>query len=353
MNYSGLMLSCADLTTYRMLSRYAGPQEGVYSISLQHMATNRPRNINDEDLTSGSATLELPLSEPTSMSYFLQRIRLAELSREVTDRLPLRLSVSKATTHSQIMDIDAKFEQFVQQIPTFFCLDGGSLEEIAELNARRAPGIIIQRYILNNLVHAHRCKLHVHYLALGLSDPVYAQSREICLYSARMIIRAERMLEKENVPFVWTRLRFSGTLYCVVMASIVLLLDVCLNKNTGDEDERKREVADACNILGTAKKQSVMAEKLLDSLMRVLKKYQIFLPGLSENLATHNSHPVPRQVGELINRNGGHTVEGSMGEAPAAEADYSDTLWSGIDGGMDIDTVDWGKLFAELDSQFI
>lgn len=54
-----------------MLSRYAGPQEGVYTIDPRHMAANHPLNVNDEDLVDGNSVTDLPLSHPTSMSYFL------------------------------------------------------------------------------------------------------------------------------------------------------------------------------------------------------------------------------------------------------------------------------------------
>src|ERR1700722_8445016 len=102
-----------------MLSKYAGPQEGVYTISLHHMVVNKPRNANDEDLVDGMTNVELPLSQPTSMSYFLQRIRLAELCREFTDRVPLSISGPETIAYSQVMEVDAKFDKFVEEIPAF------------------------------------------------------------------------------------------------------------------------------------------------------------------------------------------------------------------------------------------
>ncbi|KFX96687.1 hypothetical protein O988_05207 [Pseudogymnoascus sp. VKM F-3808] len=263
--------------------RYAGPQEGSYTVNPQHMAVNKPRNINDEDLIDGMENIELPLSQPTSMSYFLQRIRLAELSREFTDQATHNIANPELIGYAQVMGIDTKFDNFIKDIPSFFSLEGGTINEIAQANRRRAPGIVIQRYILNSLVHAHRCKLHVPYLKRGSVDRAYARSREICLHAARMIIRAERQLEEEDLPFVLTRLKFSGMLYCVAMAIIVLILDVCFNKNATDYDAKKMEVIDACNILDAAKGQSVMAAKLLGSLLSVLPKYQVTLNGTQEN----------------------------------------------------------------------
>jgi len=54
-----------------MLSRYAGPQEGIYAINLRHMVVNKPRNINDIGFVDGIANVKLALSLPTMMSFSL------------------------------------------------------------------------------------------------------------------------------------------------------------------------------------------------------------------------------------------------------------------------------------------
>jgi len=146
--------------------------------------------------------------------------------------------------------------RFVKELPPFFCLDSGSLEEMAQTDPRRAPGIIIQRYILNSLIHAQRCELHLPYLARGSTEPAYVYS-----------------------PFVSTRLKFSGTLYDLSLASIVLLLNLCLNQGA-NEEACKGEGFDACRILEEARGQSATATKLLDSLMHVLRRHKVLHPAL-------------------------------------------------------------------------
>ena len=148
-----------------MLSRYAGPQEGIYTINLCHMVVNKPRNINDIGLVDGIANVELALSLPTMMSFSLQRIRLAEISREVTDHTPLSISRSAVMPESQIIENDAKFDEYVKGIPATLWIDGTRPNEALKAGAGDGPGTLIQRYLLTSMVHAHRCKLHVHYLS--------------------------------------------------------------------------------------------------------------------------------------------------------------------------------------------
>lgn len=326
------------------------------------MSVNIPRNVNDEDLVDGMPIVERPLDQPTSMSYFLQRVRLAELFRHVVDRVPLTFPRSDPISYHQILEVGAKFDKFIEEIPAFFCLDGPSLEQLAETCQQRAPVIIIQRYILNSIVHSQRCKLHWPYLTRASLDPAYAYSRETCLQAARLVIRTQRQLEKEQVPFVSTRLRFFAFLQCVFMAIVVLLLDICVNKGAGQEEARKAEVVDAWRILEDARGQSAMATKLLDTLTSVLRKYKVSLPGLNQTRSTdgngtplitieQRSRSIEPTWESVENDGQSRSVEGQRLSNPGLT--YFDEIWQNFDVGMDLDTLDWKSLFSELESQFI
>ena len=247
-----------------MLARYVGPSEGFYTINTSHMAVNKPRNADDDDLLDRMGNIERPLSQPTEISYFLQRIRLAEICRKFTDRAPLVTSSPNTASYSDIMDVDVELNAFINDIPSFFRLDGDNLVESSQHNSRRASGIATQRYMLNSLIHTQRCKLHIPYLIRSSVNPVYASSRKFCIQSACLIIQAELQLEKESLPFVHIRLKFSGLLYEVFMASIVLLLDMCLNKTAEQQEARRVEVAEAFRILGNARDQSPTAANFLE-----------------------------------------------------------------------------------------
>ncbi|CAI6084367.1 unnamed protein product [Clonostachys chloroleuca] len=78
-----------------MAARVGGVGEGIYSCHPRQMITKKPLNINDEEVLDGMSLHERPLSLPTSMSYTLQMIRLAELSRNIVDRSPLMMAPFK------------------------------------------------------------------------------------------------------------------------------------------------------------------------------------------------------------------------------------------------------------------
>lgn len=334
------------------MSRYAGPQEGIYTIHPRHMSVNKPRNANDEDLEDGMGSVELPLTHPTSMSYFLHRIRLGELCRELTDRFPLSISDPGKMLHAQITEIDTAFEDFIEGVPAFFKLDSAGLEQIPKTDPRRTPGVTVQRYILNSLMYAHRCKLHLHYLGRGPEDPMRTRSREKCLSSARIIIRTERILEKEDIPFVLTRFKFSGVLFCIFMAVIVLLLDVCLDEGAQHDEARKAEVMDAFSILEEARKESPIAVKLIESLMSVVRKHRVSLP-TSNRLQDESRPPSTGGIGivtpaatEELGVETGTSNLGSQGP-PDLGLSCLDEIWQSFDGQMDFDT-----LFSAIDAQF-
>lgn len=92
-----------------------GPQEGIYTIQPRHMRVNKPRNIHDGDLEREGPSFERPLSEPTPMSYFIQRIKLAEICRDVTDVMPLG-SFAEGTSYQSIVALDAKFQAYFNEL---------------------------------------------------------------------------------------------------------------------------------------------------------------------------------------------------------------------------------------------
>ncbi|KAJ5633691.1 hypothetical protein N7528_001533 [Penicillium herquei] len=336
-------------------SQYAGPQKGIYSINPRHMATNKPLNANDEDL--GSTNVNKPMDQPTSMSYSLQRIRLAELCREVTDKIPLE-SRYGFSNYQHIRDIDAQICQIVNEMPSFFSLNNNS-ETATSSSPENPPGVIIQRYVINSLIYALRCRLHLPYLSRAAAEPEYGYSRDACLKAARMVIRTERLLATERLPFGLARLRFTGVIHCVCMATIVLLMDVCLHKSIQPEDDRERraEIYNAFSVLEQAKGQSPFVEKILESFYAVLRRHKAPISGVS-------GKPVVRTEND-----GGHPPSESIADSTTSiniPIEYNanspwdptlpmfDDIWQQFDNGVDPSaSFDWTSLFAELDAPFI
>ncbi|RFU29647.1 hypothetical protein B7463_g6706, partial [Scytalidium lignicola] len=260
-------------TDWLLAARYGGAGEGVYQANPRHMTVKKPLNINDMDLVDNGYQMGLPISQPTEMSYFLQRIRLAEISRSIVDHNPMTMISSGGPNYPvHVMALDSKLDQMIHDIPSFFHLDSykGNPDSMS-------TGIFVQAYLLNSVIHTQRCKLHLRYLTSGPNNnPAYALSREKCLKSARELIRAEVQLERAQHPFVLIRLRLSAMLYGVFLASIALLMDAYINRPGLLEDEiRHGDEAEALRIVEGARSHSWAAANLHDSLMQVLAKYRV------------------------------------------------------------------------------
>ncbi|KAJ5721362.1 uncharacterized protein N7483_009296 [Penicillium malachiteum] len=339
-------------------SQYAGPQKGTYSINPKHMATKKPLNANDEDLVDGATYVNKPMDRPTSMSYSLQRIQLAELCREVTDRIPFAESCYETSNYQHIRDVDAQICKIINEMPSFFSLDNSS-EKVASDNPQTPPGIIIQRYVINSLLHAQRCRLHLPYLSRAAVESEDDFSREACLQAARMVIRMERLLATERIPFVIARLRFSGVLHCVCMAIIVLLMDVCLNKSIRPEDDQQRraEIYNAFSVLEEAKGQSPFAEKILESFYAVLWRHKAPIPGVSGKTVVRaendGEHPPSESITDSTTSINIPIECNENGPWDPTLPTFDD-LWQQFDNSVDPSaSFDWTSLFAELDAPFV
>jgi hypothetical protein len=350
-----------------MAARYGGPSEGVYQTHPLHMMVNKPRNIDDAELVEGESDFEEPTTQSTSMSYFLQRLRLAEICRSIVDHnLISTTGLGRPNYYTHIMAMDFELNQFISQMPQFFQLD--SYEPFSNLS--RANSVYIQAYMLNSHIHTQRCKLHLAYLTSGPSDnPAHAASRHTCLQSARHIIRAEQQLLGSGHSFVRIRLRLAAILYSVFMASIVLLMDACVNRPHSVQDEGlDGDAAEALAILDDIRGHSLAAAKLLESLLQIVARYRAQQQKVSEKRCTspqdtrcnsasvysgntssgcvHHEHEPSLIVESAASTN--RSV--SYGAFTSQTSHDDDFLMDGQQDAMYPDHLEWNDLFSDLAS---
>ncbi|PNY27642.1 Uncharacterized protein TCAP_02445 [Tolypocladium capitatum] len=338
-----------------MLSQFSAPQEGTYTILPSRMVVRKPRNTNDDDIVDGREVVDRPLDEPTSVSYLLQRIRLAEVYQELLDRSPFILLSPEAMEYQQVMEVDARLRQFLQDIPSFFSLDNMDLHSLPSTDPRRSPSITVQRYALNILLHRQLCKLHLPYLARGTVEPAFAYSHESCLRSARLIIHVEHQLRREDLPFVSFRQRMNLTLRSVFVACIALVLHACLGNDSQDSVASGKELSDAWSILQEATDQCPLASKLLELSIQVLKKNKAAHPALE---ALEKPRPHPHGGTPPMTPDSGHRDEsrnGAMAQqlTPKSETAFLEQQWQVLQGGTGLDAIDWDKFFWGLDAPFM
>jgi hypothetical protein len=193
------------------------------------MTTRRPLNVNDEDLLCDADTNERPLSDMTAMSYFLQRVRLAEICRCIVDSVPPFSSLSEAD-YDDILMLDTKLKTFLEELPIFFRLDVDSVEKSREVDEQH-PYTPVQRFAICGHAHMKRCRLHQPFLSSH--DTRYLYSRNTCLASARAVIQICRQLHEGKVlkaGFASTDRRLLSLIYFLFMATVVLVMDLCFNR---------------------------------------------------------------------------------------------------------------------------
>lgn len=367
--------------SHRLLAaRYTGLTEGIYQTDPRRMVVNKPRNVDDEDLLIDADIIEKPLDQATVMSYLIQRVRLAEVSRQLIDRNSLFVSTDGGLDYNAVLEADNELESLFNEIPPFFRLSND--KESPRIGSAASPNVAIQRYFVNSLLHSQRCRLHLPYLARGSVDPAQTYSRIACLKSASLIIQSELNLERENIPFAHTRLKLTGILYSVFMASIVLVMDMNLNaRDSASQQETQREqFAHAIRMMESAARRSASAASLLQTMMAILRKgsipsYQAVQRGLGYPLM-HNAVDTRPPVQDLSQQlqPASETIlevmpseEANFGEesqifdtrmtdtAPTGVdmASYFDELTQSWDPRMGIDEMAWGAMFSELDASFL
>lgn len=324
-----------------------GPMEGTYSIQPRHIATNFPRHLEEEDMEKESPSFERPLTTPTASSYLIQRIRLAEICRKSIDITPLGAWGSETTRYEDIMALDLEFEKFKRELPPFFQYTPEAHERYRNLYQQR-PSILVQKYTVNMIFQNRRCRLHQPYLVRGFSDRAYAQSRDVCLQSARAVLAVNFELKKEDM-LAASLLSTSGTHHHIFFATVALVMDLCFNKTDGDEQQdatRRAEVMEACRLLGDAKDRSAVAKRFLDSLMDVMKKHKVRLFDTAMECEQQQQQQQQPDVPMLP------TMETDFDPNGSAQSEFEEIWQSYIEHGPNMDLPDWAELFDDLQTQF-
>lgn len=257
------------------------------------MVVNLIRNVDDEDLASADQIRDRPRSEPTSMSYYIQRIKLAELCREAADMIPMSHHVSASINYGAVVALDKRFEAFLAGLPVFLRNDEESIRQSVETIATR-PHMRTQRQALFMTTNAKRCKLHQPFLIRGLVHEEYSYSRMASLKSARAVLEESRLAEANarGIHPCESHAFRPYFIYYTFMATIVLVMELCFARKSSlvgdqihdgaelDDEETlvtKAEVMAACRSLRQDHSTTGIGAMYLASLMDVLRRFKVKL----------------------------------------------------------------------------
>jgi hypothetical protein len=323
----------------RLLALFPGSHEGVYTIHPQHMAVNKPRIIADHETPSAQDQ-----EQQTDVSYFLHRIRLAELSRTYIDRRPLAHGLTDES-YQELLHHNQRLEQYQQDLPPFFSLD--------RLYNPSAPGahdenssLVVQRIQINCMVYVMRCIIHLQYLSLSTIESKYAPSRATCFTCASDIVRLHKQV-KSQYPRLIPRLKATTFLRSLILASAVFLLDICSGTEVRDLRSERPDMLDAWRCMSDLQEDSNLVEQFFEFAAQMLRKYGVseaIVMDLAAQLPTHlhMRHDVPvhdfAQYPDAADKQIG--VGGMDG----------DQRWQTLDADFDLKTMSWDNVLWGFDA---
>lgn len=219
------------------------------------------------------------------MSYNLQRIRVAEVVRCISDLMPHDPSEASCEL---ILSLDAKLESLLHQLPEFFKMDRSESEETKQID-HKYPHTPMQRLLINLLINIFRCGLHFPYLPGRLNKALHAFSRQAGLKAARAVLSSQRGMSMADLLHSADFMKIQGTIFHMFIGALVLTTDICCNQ---DGQTQLSELMEVLKQLDDVKGHSKMAAKLLDILTQLLVSYGIWSPSTTISAYTEDATPL-------------------------------------------------------------
>ncbi|KAI8945745.1 fungal-specific transcription factor domain-containing protein [Xylaria longipes] len=335
-------------------STMSGPQEGTYSIHPNHIQVKLPKDYDEEDVFLDDENNSITGAQPTGVTFLLARIRLAHLSREYTDTIPLETSKLMRVPYEQIISFDQKLTDFLMELPYFFRPDKESRQRSKSLEAVYTK-IPMMRYCILAAAYTRRCRLHQKFLIRVSSNPRYDYSRQACLESARAVMQLYEEPKAEDESPLETA-RMAMAVHYTHLALAIQVMDLCFNKGEADRDDNKRELLITLQMLDGARTISPLLNLSLNSVVEVLRKHRVWLSGEGLTSGSHQSsaqqshevyqHPfesteIPPSQNNLEIGEGMFTMTPSINEFWQSANQFE----------MEFDSGTWDNLFSTLDSR--
>ncbi|KAL4790511.1 hypothetical protein BDV19DRAFT_393992 [Aspergillus venezuelensis] len=338
------------------LSSFSGAaQEGTYLYHPSHMCVDLPTNVDDSEISATGPLEPKPLSEPTSSSFLIYRVKLASVCREVVDSMP-PIAWGTGPCYDTVLALDARFHDCLAALPGPYQLNQDSLITGEQMCDDR-PYIAWQRTTAHLSVHTRLCRLHRPYHLKGMTDPTYKYSRDACVRSAQIVLDLRRSMDETQTRVGFTPARFWVVAQHVFLAALTLATDVSFDGNAPDAEIRRQKVLAAYETLEKSTEESCgfreTIQKNLRTLMSTLNREGRDADGLNTNAPASNSQQhsmLLNQSSEPIDMAAAPDGEGlSDGSAPWDE--NWDQLWSEfLAVAPDLDFSQWDKLLDGTDA---
>ncbi|KAF2148772.1 hypothetical protein K461DRAFT_52557 [Myriangium duriaei CBS 260.36] len=267
------------------LAQLPGPTEGTYLVNPRHHKVKLPRNITDEDLLTQDANFARPPTEPTPMAYFLQRIRIGEISRTIVDTCfdgPYAPPPWEQD-YQMVLFTDGLYEKLLNDLPPFLAFDEDGKSQTTAMDAKY-PYVGLIRQITNIMVYTRRLKLHMPYIGLSTQTEQYAHSGRVCLQSAKRILQMQETLKSTPLTDPASSMRMTSILRHLLHGLVLMIMGLRNNvEHEGGPPIRGPRPHNPIND----------AEQVLDGVKQHIKSADTFLDSLKALLATHEAQLSP------------------------------------------------------------
>lgn len=248
----------------------SGPQSGTYMIHPQQIKCDCPSNVNDTDI-GPPGNYDQPLAVETDMIYYIFRFQLSVICREIVDAMQSIGCEMHELPYETVLGFDKKLNSMISDIPPVFRMDAKSRAQHKDLDAKY-PFLAVQRTTGHFGIQTRFTRLHRPYLARGTYDPRFSYSRMICLRSARSVIELGAGLTQWGKNQNFQPARMWTVTHHIFVATVILVMDFCLNRDDPRIEERKAEIMDAFKLLESCQETSTMAKRGLQQLRDILRR---------------------------------------------------------------------------------
>ncbi|KAH7184763.1 uncharacterized protein B0J16DRAFT_122190 [Fusarium flagelliforme] len=324
------------------LTSFSGSsQEGVYTIMPKFMNVKKPDHA--DDITSGGMNLlyRPPAYMITDTAFLLQRIRLAEICREIIDALPSMTEDTIEQDYNLIYTLSEKLQNYSHGLPDYFKLNPSKAPNREMWRER--PYIHWQRTSLHLGLHARICRLNRPYHIESYANKEYFYSRIMSLASAHKVLEIRRTMDNPQTRSTFKAERYCAILQHVTTAAVTLAFDASLNPDKSGAEISRQSAMKAYQTLEQSRSDASSlvkgVEKNLTKFMNNLVKNDSMreakVPEPWKTLAPMEDLAVEDQIMSYNNM-------------------YSHRLWSDFLANVpDTRMFDWGSLLEDVQLDYV
>lgn len=330
------------------LALFPGPHEGVYTIHPQHMAVNKPSSVLGCAADGNEQPPPNVQVQETELSYFVSRIRLAEIGREFVDSCPLSLPSTHEHKQEKLHEYNAKLEELQRNLPCHLALRKPG--EMPELRGEEHSSFVFQSIHINCLIYIQRCIVHLRFPSFASADQRFSFSYDVCLGCARDIVSMHKAIRSDH-PWIIPRLRANISPRALLLASVILLLDVCSGAEIRDLESQRPDMLEAWRLLGEMQEDSNLIDQFLDFSSQMLKKYNVadvIISALADAVSSGSvdtpvrpPYQMPDQA-DMSHMDGPSTSQGMPMDATQR--------WQTLEADSDIKTMSWDNVLWGFDT---